>query len=53
MMVRALGCVESCQKIAMTVLRSISTAVGLLRQPKCRKRIFTELRAEQILLMIK
>jgi hypothetical protein len=53
MMVRALECVEGCKKIAMTVLRSICTAMGLLRQPKRLKPIFTERHAAQILLIMK
>jgi hypothetical protein len=53
MMVRALERVEGCKKIAMTVLRSIRTAMGLLRQPKRLKPIFTERHAAQILLIMK
>src|SRR5277367_207014 len=53
MMVRAPGRVEGYAKIAMTVLRSIGTTMGLLRQPKRPRLIFTERRAAQILLIKK
>jgi hypothetical protein len=53
MMVRALERVEGCKKIAMPALRSSSTAMGLLRQPKRLKSIFTERHAAQILLIMK
>jgi hypothetical protein len=53
MMVRAPGRVEGCAKIAMTVLRSIRTTMGLLRQPKCPTLISAERRAVQILLIMK
>jgi hypothetical protein len=53
MMVRAPGRVEGCAKIAMTVLRSICMTMGLLRQPKWPKLIFTERRAVRILLIMK
>jgi hypothetical protein len=53
MMVRGPGRVEGCAKIAMTVLRSIRMTMGLLRQPKWLKFIFTERRAVRILLIKK
>jgi hypothetical protein len=53
MMVRAPVRVEGCAKIAMTVLRSICTTMGLLRQPKRPKLIFTGRGAMQILLIMK
>jgi hypothetical protein len=52
MMVRAPGRVEGSAKIAMTVLRSICAAMGLLRQSKWPKLIFTGRRAVQILLIM-
>jgi hypothetical protein len=48
MMVRASGRVEGCAKIAMTVLRSICKAMGLLRQSKWPKLIFTGCSAVQV-----
>jgi len=53
MMVRAPGRVEGCAKIAMTVLRSIRTTMGLLRQPKRPKLILAGRGGAQTLLIMK